>query len=173
MLATSWSGLTMDACRAGRRNEPRFHQGLVGALAASRGRRPSMQRHHARLQHGRTSACFGHDELLKLNSGRAPRRVRNEPRFHRGLSTRLQRRGGGAHACNAITRGCRTAAQVHASATTSCSSLTQDARRAGCETSNAFIGACRRACGVAVEAPKHSTPLSAAAARPHECMLHI
>jgi hypothetical protein len=60
--------------------------GLVGALAASHKRRPSMQHHQARLQQGRMSASFACDELPKLTSGRAPRLARKRARFLRGLS---------------------------------------------------------------------------------------
>jgi hypothetical protein len=86
-LATGWSGLTLAVHRAagiGRGNEPGLHRS-IGALAASRRRHPGMQRHQAQRQHGSMCACFAGNELLGLNSGRAPRRARNEPRRHRGF----------------------------------------------------------------------------------------
>jgi hypothetical protein len=71
-----------------------------------------MPRHQARLQHGRTSACFACDEeLLKLNSGCAPRRARTETgRFLQGLSMRFHHCGGMTNACHAIKHGCLTTA---------------------------------------------------------------
>ena len=93
-----------------------------------------MPRRQAQLPHGCTSACLAQDELLKLNLGF------REP-FLRGLLTRLRRRGGVTHACNAIIRVSGAAEHVRASLKTSGSALTWDARRAGRETSRGFIGA--------------------------------